>query len=139
MKYEWKKGDKLRMITQPNTTIVHVGDIVTAMNDISTDSVNMDVTVSITNDGSNINTWDTRRFEKLSSDYKPEEPKFAVVWDTKTIDPIRFFAKKEEALKFIKELIEKPDTKKDSIKLVEIKSIEKVSYNLKLSYSKFLI
>ena len=54
-----------------------------------------------------------------------KEPKFLVIWE-EDIDPKRFFDTKKEAEDFIKELVEKQEVKKDSILLIEMKSIKQV-------------
>lgn len=51
-------------------------------------------------------------------------------------DPFEFFATEKEARKRIAELAEKPDLKRDSIRLIEIKKIRTVKLGVKISISK---
>jgi len=57
--------------------------------------------------------------------YKPKAPTHLVVWE-EDVDPCKFFTSEKEAKDFIKELSEKSEVKKDSIVLVEIKSVTKI-------------
>ena len=63
-------------------------------------------------------------------------PNFAVVWETEDNDPIRFFGTEKEAREFIRELSEKRDLLKDSVRFLELKSVSKVSLSTTLKMSK---
>ena len=56
-----------------------------------------------------------------------KNPTHLVVWDEEYRDPHRFFTSEKEAKDFVKELSKKSRVKKDSIILVVIKSVQKVS------------
>ena len=53
-------------------------------------------------------------------------PTHIVIWDEEGRDPHKFFTSKPETDDFIKELIEKRGVRKDSIVLVEIKTVKKI-------------
>ena len=56
-----------------------------------------------------------------------KNPTHLVIWDEEGRDPHKFFTDEEKTKEFMKELSEKSGVKKDSIILVAIKSVQKVS------------
>lgn len=77
---------------------------------------------------------DISNLELISSNYKPKTPTHIVIWEEDR-DPARFFTSENDAKKFIKELSDNSNVKKDSILLVEVKSCKKVRINKVLRYS----
>ena len=78
---------------------------------------------------------------ELEKDYKPSNPKVPthlVVWEEDK-DPCEFFESEQEAKDFVKELSEKDNVKKDSILLVEIKSVRKVTIRKSLTFAQHKI
>lgn len=59
--------------------------------------------------------------------YKLKAPTHVVIWDEEDEDPHKFFTSEEEAKEFMKELSEKSDVVEDSVILVAVKSVQKVS------------
>jgi len=65
-------------------------------------------------------------------------PTHAVIWEEDT-DPVRLFTSDKDAKEFIKDLIDKPGVKKDSILLIEIKSCKEIRINKVLRYNQHKI
>lgn len=64
---------------------------------------------------------------ELANQKSMKAPTHLVIWDEDGGDPHRFFTSEPDAKKFMKELEEKSEVVKDSIILVAIKSVQKVS------------
>lgn len=128
MKYEYRKGDKLRVIDGSGTGgVLEEGMIVEVLLDLSTDIGSTEVHIR-TPDGIESTRY-VSRFVKCETNEKPKvlvKPTHIVIWNEDR-DPCKFFTNLIEAEKFIKELTEKPNVKKDSIILVEIKSAKSIT------------
>jgi hypothetical protein len=79
------------------------------------------------------------RIELLGNPVALKTPTHLVVWDEHSRDPCKFFTSEQEAKDFIKELSEKTNLIKDSVRLVCIKSVEKVKIDKILRYSQYKI
>ena len=66
-------------------------------------------------------------------------PSHLVVWDTGCGDPHKFFESEKEANAFVKDLSDKSDVIKDSIILVEVKSVKKVTIRKYLTSAQYKI
>jgi len=140
MKYEWKKGDKLRIIDNSTSSLREYprGTIVTADNDVCTNNEEFNCTVILPN-GNKAQPF-ACRYEKVSgSKYVPKKPTHLVVWDETSQDPCKFFTSELDAKKFIKELSERSNVVKNSVVLVEIKSSKKVNISKVLRYEQHKI
>ena len=137
MKYEFKVGDKLRVVYSGSGNTITNGMIVTCNTTISTDEENGGIYVVMPN-GKSSGGWNVSRFEKVKSDYKPKNPTHLVVWEEDR-DPTRFFTSEKEAKDFIKKLSDKSNVEKDSILLIEIKSCKKIQINKVLRYNQHKI
>ncbi len=75
---------------------------------------------------------------ELASPKSLKAPTHLVVWEEDQ-DPSKFFTSEQEAKDFVKELSEKDNVKKDSILLVEIKSVRKVTIRKSLTFAQHKI
>lgn len=76
---------------------------------------------------------------ELAKSRKPQEPTHVVIWDEEDKDPHKFFPSQKDAEQFTKELSEKSEVIKDSIVLVEIKSVKKIKIVKSLKTEQFKI
>ena len=138
MKYNFKKGDKLKIIdASDSASDIREGMIVVCNEDVNTDSGSKTIYVILPN--KNTDYFLVSRFEKVGkSNYKPLNPTHVVIWEEDT-DPAKLFTSEEDAKGFIKELSDKGSVKKDSILLIEIKSCKKVGINKVLRYNQHKI
>jgi hypothetical protein len=67
-----------------------------------------------------------------------KKPTHIVIWEEDR-DPAKFFSNEKDAKEFIKQLSEKQNVKKNSIVLVEIKSVKKVNVLKRLTFSDYKI
>ena len=71
--------------------------------------------------------------------YIPKAPTHLVIWDEEDRDPCKLFTSEDEAKNFLKELSENSEVIKESILLVEIKSVKKVKIQKSLKYTQHKI
>lgn len=138
MKYEWKKGDKLKVLNGQSSTQFKEGDILISSEDVSTSSDDRQFFVE-DKDGKRVggdDGWYVKRFEKAEGGkpYVTKAPTHVVIWEEDR-DPARLFTSESDAKDFIKTLSDKPNVKKDSILLIEIKSCRKVTISKRLGYN----
>jgi len=138
MKYEFKKGDRVRRINN-SLSWISSGDTAIVTEDLLTDSYDKSLYVRTEKDGVN-NCGNVENFEKIE-DTKPKvlvKPTHIVVWEEDR-DPAKFFTSEKDATDFIKQLTEKSSVKQDSIVLVEIKSCKKIKIQKNLKKSDYKI
>ena len=143
MKNEWKKGDKLRLISDDGGTGLMSGGerwkngaIVIADEDCDSTVKSL---VYVVFPNGHREQFNNSRFEKITTSVTMKVPTHVVLWNESSRDPHQFFTSLESANKFIKELIDRPNTIKDSIVLVEIKKVEKIVVNKLIRKNKFMI
>lgn len=138
MKYEFKKGDRVKRINYSNADM-DVGDFGIVQDDVSSD---YSVTVRVLKEGAvDVRSHDAGNLVVVGKEGEvlPKtltKPTHIVIWDEDR-DPCKFFTDLNEAEKFIKELSEKSNVKKDSIILVEIKSAKKITIQKSLRRSDY--
>ncbi len=137
MEYEFKKGDKIKRVRAGDTSSTREGDTGIVLEDISTNNGGYALNYKLDKNGLETNAY-IRNFDLVSSNYKPKVPTHLVVWEEDQ-DPSRFFTSEQEAKDFVKELSEKDNVKKDSILLVEIKSVRKVTIRKSLTFAQHKI
>ena len=138
MKYEFKEGDKLKVIDGEDS--LPIGSIVTCDKNYKGDNDRemIDV-ISLNRKNSG---WYVYRFEKIFEQDiknlpKPKAPTHLVVWDVQSRDPSKFFTSEKDAQEYIKTL--SSDTNVSNIKIVEIKLVKEVKISKRLAYSTYKI
>jgi len=119
---KFKKGDKVEVLDDAVEDLTeHLGE--KGVIDSLANGTYCDCMVKLPNGDVHEANFDELKL--ISSNYKPKAPTHLVVWE-EDVDPCKFFTSEKEAKDFIKELSEKSEVKKDSIVLVEIKSVTKI-------------
>lgn len=77
MKYEWKKGDKLKVVKASNE--LPLGSIWVASRDISTNNDNGDTYLVKNKDRPNWGSWNCERFVKVDANTKISQPKITPI------------------------------------------------------------
>jgi len=122
MKYEWKKGDKLRVIDCGCKSSISNGDIVIADNDICTDDKYITDANIINVHGEHCNGFYVHRFEKISSSAKtkvvPEELHAILVDSCKNFVSIKHN---------YNDAVERAKTEKEAVTIYKLVEVAKVS------------
>ncbi len=150
MRYKFKKGDKVKVVNRGRTysSFYDMAKALKLENWENNKSATNEMTGKVVNISSNgfyvgISTKE-RDFVmgedglELVKEYNLKAPTHLVVWEEDT-DPCEFFESEQEAKDFVKELSEKDSVKKDSILLVEIKSVRKVTIRKSLTFAQHKI
>jgi hypothetical protein len=123
---EFKIGDRVKRIQGGHCGNMQVGDMGTVTKLDGYDMCLKEFT----------GNFDSVNYELVKTG-NPGPVTHVVLWDDEYKDPHRICYNEQEAKDLIKELSEKNNVKKDSIVLVEVKSIKRVSVMKYLRYAKY--
>jgi len=120
--YEWKKGDKLRVIDSGNKSVIHNGEIVTAINDVFTNDGYMSGAKITNMNGEQSYGFFANRFRKVSSSAKtkviPEELYVILIDSCKNYVSLK---------RNYKDAVERAKTESSAVTVYKLVEVAKVS------------